>query len=64
MAIANGAGAERAFAAVLVAPRPSAVCNIGFCGALDESLRVGDIVVALTRSAMTSREHMRRWFLG
>ena len=46
MAIANGAGAERAFAAVLVAPKPSAVCNIGFCGALDESLRVGDIFVA------------------
>ncbi len=46
MAIANGAGADRAFAAVLVAPKPSAVCNTGFCGALDESLRVGDIVVA------------------
>ncbi len=46
MAIANGAGADRAFAAVLVAPKPSAVCNIGFCGALDEGLRVGDIVIA------------------
>jgi nucleoside phosphorylase len=46
MAIANGAGADRAFAAVLVAPKPSAVCNIGFCGALDETLAVGDIVVA------------------
>ncbi len=46
MAIANGAGSDRAFAAVLVAPKPSAVCNIGFCGALDESLRVGDIFVA------------------
>jgi adenosylhomocysteine nucleosidase len=46
MAIANGAGADRAFAAVLVAPKPSAVCNIGFCGALDEALGVGDIVVA------------------
>jgi adenosylhomocysteine nucleosidase len=45
MAIANGAGADRAFAAVLVAPKPSAVCNIGFCGALDEELHVGDIVV-------------------
>jgi adenosylhomocysteine nucleosidase len=45
-AIANGAGAERAFAAVLVAPRASAVCNIGFCGALDESLRIGDVFVA------------------
>jgi adenosylhomocysteine nucleosidase len=46
LAIANGAGAGRAFAAVLVAPRPSAICNIGFCGALDASLRIGDIVVA------------------
>lgn len=46
MTVANGAGADRAFAAVLVAPKPSAVCNIGFCGALDESLGVGDIVVA------------------
>jgi nucleoside phosphorylase len=47
MAIASGAGAERAFAAVIVASKPSAVCNIGFCGALDESLRVGDVVVAM-----------------
>jgi nucleoside phosphorylase len=46
IAVANGAGAERAFAAVLVAPRTSAVCNIGFCGALDESLQVGDVVIA------------------
>src|SRR5580692_5549225 len=45
-AIANGAGAERAFAAVLVSPRASAVCNIGFCGALDESLQIGDVFVA------------------
>src|ERR1700683_4817748 len=45
-AIANGAGADRAFAAVLVAPKSSAICNIGFCGALDETLRIGDIVVA------------------
>jgi len=44
-AIANGAGAERAFAAVLVAPKSSAVCNVGVCGALDEALRIGDIVV-------------------
>jgi adenosylhomocysteine nucleosidase len=45
-AIANGAGAERAFAAVLVAPKSSAICNIGFCGALDETLQIGDVVVA------------------
>ena len=46
MAIANGAGGDRAFAAVLVAPRPSAICNIGFCGALDENLGIGDVFVA------------------
>jgi nucleoside phosphorylase len=46
IAIANGAGAERAFAAVLVSPKPAAICNIGFCGALDEALRIGDVFVA------------------
>jgi nucleoside phosphorylase len=45
-AIANGAGPDRAFAAVLVAPKSSAICNIGFCGALDETLQVGDVFVA------------------
>lgn len=45
-AVANGAGASRAFAAVLVAPRASAICNIGFCGALDEKLQIGDVLVA------------------
>jgi hypothetical protein len=46
MAIANGAGPARARAAVGAAPVPSAVCNIGFCGALDGSLGIGDIFVA------------------
>lgn len=45
-AIANGAGAERAFAAVIVAGEVSAVCSIGFCGALEENLSIGDVVVA------------------
>lgn len=45
-AVANGAGADRAFAAILLAPKASAICNIGFCGALDEVLDIGDIVVA------------------
>src|SRR5579863_609756 len=45
-AIANGAGAERAFAAALLAPKSAAICNIGFCGALDETLRIGDVFVA------------------
>ena len=44
-AIANGAGAERAFAAILMAPRTAAICNIGFCGALHDALHVGDVVV-------------------
>jgi nucleoside phosphorylase len=44
-AIANGAGADRAFAAALVAPKAAALCSIGFCGALDESLHVGDVFV-------------------
>jgi nucleoside phosphorylase len=43
--IANGAGADRAFAAALLAPKPSAICNIGFCGALDDTLHLADIVI-------------------
>jgi nucleoside phosphorylase len=46
LAVANGAGAERARAAVEAVPPPGAICNIGFCGALDESLHVGDVFVA------------------
>lgn len=45
-AVANGAGAERALAAVVMAGPVSAVWNIGFCGALDESLRIGDVTAA------------------
>lgn len=46
IAIANGAGGERARLAVLASPLPSAVCSIGFCGALEESLAIGDVFVA------------------
>lgn len=45
-AIANGAGAERAFTAAILAGNISAVCNTGFCGALDKGLNIGDVVVA------------------
>jgi adenosylhomocysteine nucleosidase len=45
-AIANGAGAERAFTAAIMAGKISAVCSTGFCGALDSALNIGDIVVA------------------
>lgn len=46
-AIANGAGWQRAYDAVRAAAAVSsleAVCSIGFCGALDTALRVGDVV--------------------
>jgi adenosylhomocysteine nucleosidase len=45
VAIANGAGADRAFTAAIMAGDVSAVCNVGFCGALDETLEIGDVVV-------------------
>jgi nucleoside phosphorylase len=45
VAIANGAGSRRAAMAESVAPY-RVLCNIGFCGALDGALHVGDIVVA------------------
>ena len=47
--VANGVGVKRAAAAVDVAAaafRPEAVVSTGFRGALDESLAVGEIVVA------------------
>ena len=49
LAIANGAGPERARMAVEAAAAAgglSAVCNIGFCGALDTTLGIGDVFVA------------------
>jgi adenosylhomocysteine nucleosidase len=46
VAIANGAGWARAAAAVRAVKTPGAVYNIGFCGALDPALEIGDIFVA------------------
>jgi nucleoside phosphorylase len=46
IALANGAGWDRASAAVKAVANASAVYNIGFCGALDHSLGIGDIFVA------------------
>jgi len=45
-AIANGVGAERAFTAAIMAGKISAVCSTGFCGALDDKLDIGDVVMA------------------
>lgn len=48
MAVVNGAGPDRAYAAAMAAANVladvGAFCSIGFCGALDEALRVGDVV--------------------
>jgi adenosylhomocysteine nucleosidase len=47
----NGAGAHHAAAAVdkaLAGFRPDAIVSMGFCGALDPSLEIGDIVVGTT----------------
>ena len=46
IAIANGAGSTRAYAAVMQVPRPAQVWNIGFGGAADPALAVGDIFAA------------------
>ena len=55
-AIANGAGTERALTAVIMAGEIEAVCNTGFCGALDPALKIGDIVVATE-----VRNQVRTW---
>ena len=47
----NGAGPHHAAAAVdkaVIGFHPDAIVSMGFCGALDPSLRIGDIVVAST----------------
>ena len=47
IAIANGAGPERAAAAVQAVEtlQPRAIVSIGTCGALDSSLQLGDVFV-------------------
>ena len=44
--IANGAGAARAAAAVDAVAGARAIVSTGFCGAVDPSLRIGEIFVA------------------
>jgi hypothetical protein len=55
IAIANGAGVERAKLAAAAVNAP-VICSIGFCGALDAGLHIGDIFVA-----SEVRNGTRRW---
>lgn len=58
IAIANGAGPARAAAAVdcvLTITRALAVCSLGFCGALDAELGIGDIFAADSVNGMPAR---------
>ncbi len=75
VAVANGAGIARAYAAV-GGPDLEMVCNLGLCGALDPELRVGDVVAATevggepslapassprcTRGALVTADHVVR----
>ena len=57
LAVANGAGWERARLASEAAPHQQ-LCNIGFCGALDPALRIADIVVSSDHLPVNcGREH-------
>jgi nucleoside phosphorylase len=60
MAIATGAGAARARAAIDAFPSVSAICNIGFCGALVEGLAPGDVFIADTVVNGEKKWHVRR----
>jgi nucleoside phosphorylase len=55
--VANGAGAARAEAAVdrAAAFRPEAIVSSGFCGALEETLRIGSVVVGTEVSGANGR---------
>ncbi|HCC57424.1 MAG TPA: hypothetical protein DEQ47_09195 [Solibacterales bacterium] len=57
IAIANGAGPVRAAAAVdcvLSITRALAVCSVGFCGALDPELGIGDVFVAKSVNGLSA----------
>ncbi|MBZ5619248.1 MAG: hypothetical protein LAQ69_11075 [Acidobacteriia bacterium] len=56
--VANGVGSKRAAAAVDASAsfRPDAVISTGFCGALAEDLKVGDIVVGTCIAKHTGKD--------
>jgi nucleoside phosphorylase len=44
--IANGAGPTQSAAAAKAGHDMTAIINVGFCGALDSALKIGDVIVA------------------
>jgi adenosylhomocysteine nucleosidase len=44
--LANGAGPARSVAAARVCDAAAAIISVGFCGALDPDLKIGDVIVA------------------
>lgn len=44
--IANGAGPVRSAAAAKACEAATAIINLGFCGALESDLKIGDVIVA------------------
>jgi adenosylhomocysteine nucleosidase len=44
--IANGAGPVQSAAAARACDDSAAIINVGFCGALDSDLKIGDVIVA------------------
>jgi nucleoside phosphorylase len=44
--VANGAGPKQSAAAARVCDNAAAIISIGFCGALDSDLKIGDVIVA------------------
>jgi len=63
IAVANGAGWERARLAVGSAPHGQ-LCNIGFCGALDSELRVADIVVSSRHLPVRCKRNHQTGFIA
>ena len=60
--VANGAGAAHAGKAVKVAYaecQPEAIVSMGFCGALDPALQIGDVFVATALAAAGRRFDLR-----
>jgi nucleoside phosphorylase len=45
VAVANGMGGDRASAAIQAVEGVSKVCSIGYCGALEKKLQVGDVFI-------------------